>query len=122
MVDRDYNRENLLFEKYNVKKNEYVFVHDDKDRGYHISIYGDNVVRPDYSITDNIFDYLTLIENSSEIHCMDSCFFIMIDFLLNKESMFYHINTRGDYSKMFPHQGNGEFAHPRYQKKWKIIV
>jgi hypothetical protein len=45
----------------------------------------------------------------------------MTDFVLTHPKMFYHINARGDFSLMFPNQGNGEFSHPRYQKKWEII-
>jgi len=120
-IIRDLESEKKVFEQYGVKEGEYVFVHDDRERGYNIPIYGDDVVRPNFSISENIFDYLYLIENAKEINCMDSCFFIMIDFLLTHPKMCYHINARGDYSLMFPNQGNGVFAHPRYQKNWEII-
>ena len=121
-IIRDYTKEKEVFEKYGLTEGEYIFVHDDKERGFNIQIKGDNVIRPNGSVTNNIFDNLYLIENAKEIHCMDSCFFIMIDFLINHPKMFYHKNTRGDYSLMFPNQGNGEFAHPRYQKNWEIIL
>lgn len=120
-INRNLEQEEILFNKYGVKEGEYIFVHDDRERGYNIEIYGQNVVRPNFLLTQNIFDYLLLIEKSKEIHCMDSCFFIMIDLLLNHSKMFYHINTRGDYSIMFPTQEKGEFGHPKYQKNWQII-
>jgi hypothetical protein len=120
-LNRDIESEKKIFEQYQVKKNEYVFVHDDKERGYNIPIYGKNIVRPNFLITKNIFDYLYLIENAKEIHCIESCFFVMIDFLINHKEIYYYINARGDYSLMFQNQGNGDYAHPKYQKKWKII-
>jgi len=120
-LTRDLNKEKEVFNKYGLVEGEYIFVHDDRERGYNINMYGEDIVRPGFSATKNIFDFLYLIENAKEIHCMDSCFFIMIDFILQLPKMFYHINTRGDYSLMFPNQGNGVFAHPRYQKNWEII-
>lgn len=118
---RNFQKELELFNKYNLVEGEYIFVHDDSERGYNIKIYGENVIRPSMSMTDNIFDYLYIIENAKEVHCIDSCFFIMSDFLIQNKNINYHINARGDYSVMYPHQGGGEYAHPRYQKNWTII-
>lgn len=88
-VKRDPEREIRLFEKYNVKENEYVFIHDDKDRGFNINLNG---IRPVIGLTDNIFDYLYLIENANEIHCIDSCFKLMIDSMEIDNKLFHYKN------------------------------
>jgi hypothetical protein len=97
-VKRDYEREYELFEKYDLIKNEYVFLHDDKSRGF--SIDENNIknkslkiVRPLKGITENIFDYCFLMQNSLESHFIDSSFRLIFDSLkLRNSEIYYHIN------------------------------
>jgi len=85
-VERDLESEKKLFDKFNVKEGEYIFIHDDADRNL---IIDDSVVqnkelriiRPLKGLTDNIFDYCYLMEHSAESHFMDSSFRLVFDSL-----------------------------------------
>ncbi len=100
-VERDYQKENILFEKFGVVKNNYVFIHDDKSRGLNINedlIQNKNlqIVRPIVGITENIFDYCKLMECSVESHFIDSSFRLIYDSLLpQKDLLFYHNTYNG---------------------------
>jgi hypothetical protein len=100
-VERDYQREDTLFEKFGVIKNNYVFIHDDKSRGLNINedlIQNKNlqVVRPIVGITDNIFDYCKLMEHSIESHFIDSSFRLIYDSILpQKDLLYYHTTYNG---------------------------
>jgi hypothetical protein len=79
-------------------KQPYAFVHDDHRRGYAINekYIDPNLVIFRPSLVDNIFTYCKLIENATEIHCMDSSFKHLIDSLdLNLKPLFYHLYVRG---------------------------
>jgi len=100
-VKRDNIREKILFEKFNIQENNYVFLHDDKERGFEINreyIINKNlkIITPSKGLTDNIFDYCYVIENAAEIHCMDSSFKLLIDSLNPvSEKLYYHLYVRG---------------------------
>jgi len=104
-VQRDLDAERKLFEKTELVEGEYIFLHDDVSRGYEINrklIQSSlPVFFPKKGLTENIFDYLYLIENASEIHCMDSSFRLIIDSLteVKTDGLFYHVYVRGN-SKM----------------------
>jgi len=95
-VKRDTNREEKLFNLLK-PKGEYIFIHQDINRG--LLIDGTNIINPKHNVvspiaglTDNIFDYLMLIENAKEIHCIDSSFKLMIDSMLeNRDGLFFHV-------------------------------
>jgi len=73
-----------------VPKRDYVFVHEDKQRGFLIpktklpkryrKIYADP------SKSDNIFNWWGIIENAKEIHCIDSAFAILTDRLPERKA------------------------------------
>lgn len=68
---------------------DYVFIHEDKDRGCIINekylprkrTRGISRVYAVRGITDNIFDWWGVVENAKEIHVMESSFAILIDHL-----------------------------------------
>ena len=97
---RDSGLEKVLFDKFGVKENEYVFVHDDKNRGYEIDeSYIINkelpIIRPILGLTNNSFDYCYLMENSKESHFIDSSFRLIFDSLqLRNDNLFFHINLK----------------------------
>lgn len=97
-IVRDYDSELELFKTFGVEEGKYVFIHDDIDRELIIDeSYIINkefkIVRPKQGLTDNIFDYMYLIDNSIECHFMDSSFRLMFDSLgKQKNNMFYHVN------------------------------
>tara|TARA_R110000823_G_scaffold62811_5_gene148601 strand:- start:26 stop:607 length:582 start_codon:yes stop_codon:yes gene_type:complete len=81
-LDRDLNRENEFFKKCDVDPYSYVFVHEYTDR---VKI--DPEYLPDCKIiraavdvhSPNIFDYITLINFSQEVHVIESSFLCLID-------------------------------------------
>jgi hypothetical protein len=96
-VVRNLDREMELFSKFNVKENEYVFIHDDISRNFNINddvVINKNlkIIRPIIGLTDNIFDYCYLMEHSIESHFIDSCFRLIFDSLkLRNTNIFYHL-------------------------------
>lgn len=107
--DRDMESEKRLFDKFNVKENEYVFIHDDQSREYEIDeSYVVNkdlpIIRPIPGLTDNSFDYCYLMQNSKESHFIDSSFRLIFDSLqLRDTNLFYHLSLKNgkvkDYFK-----------------------
>jgi hypothetical protein len=82
---------------------DYVFVHDDESRGMKINIPDADVYRVTHDRlknNSNIFDYLTVIENAKEVHCMDSCYAWMINMMEigNPSKNFLHLNVKGNYT------------------------
>ena len=57
----------------------FCFVHDDVARGYSISLDTTLTQIRNSIVADTIFDYLPLLRGATEIHCIDSCFALMID-------------------------------------------
>lgn len=95
-LERDSRLEEEIYKKY-VPDAPYAFVHDDIARGFIIDNNRVNtelkIVRPE--LIDNVFLYCKLIENASEIHCMDSCFKHIVDSYPIKSKLFYHRYIRG---------------------------
>ena len=98
--------------EFTIDKDSYIFVHDDPERDRCINIETDKYVyKPHSKLIDknmeffqcerpNIFEYLTVIENADEVHCMNSSYNWMIDLM-----------NIGDNSKNFFHT---YAAHPYY--------
>lgn len=101
-VDRDLEREKVLFEKLGLIKGGYVFIHDDAGRGYSIdrrNIVNEElpIVTPEDFTTQNVFDWCTVLENAKELHFMDSCFKLIYDSIAGSQKMaFYHTYIRGN--------------------------
>lgn len=101
-VDRDVNSEIN-------ETGDFVFIHDDPERG--MNIVTDNgmrefrITRDRLSKNPNIFDYISVIENAKEVHCMDSCYAWMIELmeLGNPSRNFLHVNTKVNYSPRMVH-------------------
>lgn len=81
-VERDFRREDETFERLAGGLGDYIFVHDDCERGFRIdeARIGSPLprVRP-VPGGDNIFDYGRLLERAQEIHCIDSAFRNLVD-------------------------------------------
>ena len=72
-VDRNLEREENLFEQLGLKNKEYIFVHTDSRHKDHIVETEYFIFSPNNSVEPfNIFDYLKILENAKEIHCMNS--------------------------------------------------
>ena len=81
-VQRDLEREKKVFEKFGLKRGEYIFVHESKERERNIKYPKDlPVFNPDdhYKEIPNMFDYLTIIDNAKEVHCMTSSYAMLIE-------------------------------------------
>lgn len=82
---RDAEKENELYKLLGCSEQDYIFVHEDSTRGFTIreSSLPKNVrvVKPIPELASRytIFDYLKIIENAKEIHCMESSFVAMIE-------------------------------------------
>jgi hypothetical protein len=98
-IVRDLEREQEVFNKFNLKKGEYIFVHESKERDRRINYpdVGLPVFNPDdhYKEIPVMFDYLTIIENAKEVHCMTSSYAMMIE-----------LTEIGDKTKNFLHTLN----------------
>jgi len=105
-IKRDYIRENIIFNKLvNIVGDKYNIIIDDEKRNF---IINKNVIKNNYPVfklgnnssnsnkeldkikTDNIFDYIKLLENAYQIHTIDSCLVLLVDILnLNVKTFIY---------------------------------
>jgi hypothetical protein len=109
-VIRDRDREVQLMQSLALPE-KYIFVHDDSSRGYNIDIHGDNVVRPTHISGGTIFDWLAVIENAAEIHCIDSSFSHMIEYMnIGKNKNIY-----------FSIRSIDPWMLPKYKNDWCVI-
>jgi hypothetical protein len=76
-VPSDSAAEQRVYERL-IQRTPYLFVHDDKRRGFTIASKrlpaGIPVIRPEAGLTDIIFHYKKIIEGAAEIHCISSSF------------------------------------------------
>lgn len=107
---RDYNAEQRLFASISPKE-PYAFIHDDAVRNMNIADSVTSVgtiIRPALAGLDApiLFNYLSIIEGATEIHCIDSCFAIMIDAIgINRpeQKKYLHTYAKGGtpYTKLY---------------------
>lgn len=116
-VERDVQREKELFDRA-APRGDYAFVHEDASRKYLIKrkYIGKQyaVFLPSAALTDNIFDYCTIIEKAKEIHVIDSSFMFMIDCLAYEnpnQKLYVHRYSRE----------NNEWQLPILKKDWYIL-
>ncbi len=117
---RDHEREEEFYNEI-IKKDKYVFVHDDPSRNFEIS---DENIPKDFQIVRNsykysIFDYSKIIENAKEIHVMESSARCMLEYLNTENSDHYLYNFIGGPWKSIPfYNDNNQIIGS--SKKWKI--
>jgi hypothetical protein len=112
-VVRDLSGENNLYNELNPNNEKFVLIH---------SAGSDNIDRIDYSkidntykkifvkkYTENIFDFLGLIEKAEEIHCVESSFHLLVDSIQLNDNLFFHTLSK-----------NRGFSH-KIKDKWKIV-
>ena len=97
--------------EFTIDKKNYIFVHDDPERDRVIDIKTDKFIyKPHSKLTDkkleffqcdrpNIFDYLSVIENADEVHCMNSSYNWMIELMNigNPKKNFFHLDVAHAY-------------------------
>lgn len=92
----------------------YAFVHEDPARGYYAQMnrLPDNLVHvhSQEKGSKNIFQWVNVLRNSEEIHCMESCFAILVDRLdgIKARRLCVHAYMRNS-------------RPPVYRKKWEIL-
>lgn len=91
-IERDLEKEKTFFDTFDVKEKEYVFIHDDERYKIDLSkIRNDlKIIKPNISLTNNMFDYCYLIENAKEVHTIESSFQFMIDSMSLNEENYAH--------------------------------
>lgn len=110
-INRNIEKEIELFKKLNLKEKEYIFIH---DAGFELKEDFINqemkIVKPE---DHDFFDWIYIIENAKEIHCIDSSFLCLVDVLnLDKKIKLY--NHR--YCRNYP-----ENIKLYTNKNWKFI-
>lgn len=98
-----------LINFYNVDPKNYRLVHkDSSNKSYNLKINSSNIifVEEKSDLFKNIFLYNKIIQDASEIHCINSSFLHLVDRVDTKAKLYYH-DVRGGIIKL--------------KKKWKII-
>ena len=97
--------------EFTIDKENYIFVHDDPERDRVIDVKTDKYIyKPDSKLTDkkqeffqcdrpNIFEYISVIENADEVHCMNSSYNWMIELMNigNPNKNFFHLDVAHKY-------------------------
>lgn len=81
-VKRDIKKEKELFSRLNPYNEDYVLIHNKHSGGLdgiNYELIGKNLKQIFVEKSDTIFDYLMLIENAKEVHCVNSSFFHLVD-------------------------------------------
>lgn len=112
-VQRNRTKENELAEYFD-GIGDFVFVHDDKVRDYVIKddLVDKRIIRP--SIRFGVFDYLKILENASEVHCIDSSFLNLIECSgIKTGDLFFHKYVRI--------KENTHWGTPVLKNDWRIL-
>jgi hypothetical protein len=76
-INRNFEKEKLIFKNLDLKKGNYIFLH---AGGYELK---GELIPKDIRIVEpknyGLFDWMYVIENAKEIHCIDSSFLCLID-------------------------------------------
>ncbi len=121
-VVRDKDLELQIYNKF-VTDKDYVFLHEDVSRN--ISINKNkinpnyNIIQPNENICNNIFSYLSIIENAKEVHCVDSCFLSLIDILNLNKNLYFHKYSRLEIYKT--DRFHTSFAIPHIKNSWHVF-
>jgi len=112
-VQRDLEREKEVFKKLGLEEGQkFAFVHDDEKRRITKNLPSLKIVKPS-NREFSLFDFLYTIEQASEIHCINSSFFCVIDCMkIQKENMYVHEYVRPDATKE---------SLSKYFCNWKIV-
>lgn len=96
-IKRDPEREAKLKDLLNISDNcDFIFVHDDERFVIDNSKIDSKLkkIRVDRSITNNIFDYCSIIEQAKEAHVIESSFCFIIDLLNLNKNTYVHRYSR----------------------------
>jgi hypothetical protein len=117
---RNHKKEDALFRKLKCNESRYIFVHDDADREFNIDVNripkDIRVIKPDIKLASkfSVFNYLKVIENAEEIHCIESSFCALVESVALKNIKYAHRYSRPEAKNDYRH----EFT---YKSDWKIL-
>ena len=120
-LNRNNDKESLLFDKLVKKGSKYIFLHEDASRGFEIDRSrippGVQIVQPDAALAKEftVFDYLKIIENAWQIHCIESSFCALIESMNLSIPKFAHRYARPEAKADYRH----EFT---YRSKWEVLL
>lgn len=119
-LDRDLERENQLYQQVVEKlgSDKYIILHDDPERNFNIDTRILKSELPKFYLgynnpnnttgiqSSNIFDYCTLLEKAEEIHCIDSCFAILTNYLQTQQipKYLHHYVRNADIEGLYSQQ------------------
>lgn len=112
-IKRDIEAEEKTYKKLNPNNQNYVIIHNAGSDGVNRIDYSKiskNLLNIEIDKQIDFFNYILLIENAKEVHCVNSSFIHLVDRIQTKGDLFYHKN----YKK----RGNDFFTQ---RKKWNII-
>jgi hypothetical protein len=116
---RNQIKANSIFSSLSLTSGEYILVHDDKARGMEIlDEYLNNqfrIIRIKKKRGYSIFDYVKVIEEAAEIHCIESSFAHFVDSIPEgPELLFLHTYARPTVKMMKSNQ-------MAYKRNWKKL-
>ena len=92
-IERDLDEEKRVYDKLNPSGEPFIFVHDDPDRGHTLDrshFLNSKLKVIENDLDENIFHFIKILENAKEIHCMESCFKILVEFFSTTDKLFFH--------------------------------
>ena len=110
-VKRNYTDETNLKDKLNIKKS-YALVHStdstNTDR-INYNMINKNLQLVKVIISKSIFDYIDIINDASEIHCVDSSFKFLVDSYKLEFPLYYHRNFKFRNSSSLRHKSQNNW-------------
>ena len=117
---RNSEKENELYRLLGCENTKYAFVHDDPNRNFNID---HSFIDPSLKIVNpsmdlkgfSIFDYRKVLENASEVHCIESSFSALIESIGLRRPLYAHRYARPEVIR------DPWFAYT-YKLDWKILL
>lgn len=114
---RNYKKENEVYNQNKCYNQEYIFLHEDKERKFLIDrdLLPKNVkiIEPNFNSKYSIFHYRKILEHAKEIHCIESSFTAFIESIQIASKLFAHRYSR-------PEAKNDPRYEYTYRLPWRI--
>jgi len=112
--ENNFDWEKLFYLRFSdIEPTDYIFLHNTSSTEVRPInekyLQHDFIFVPDIKFTDNIFDYVGLLENAKEVHCINSSFICLADSLNLKGELHYHFLPKDIYS--YPSLRNDWIVH-----------
>jgi hypothetical protein len=119
-IERDYDKEDIIYSKYiNNINNDYILIHDDPIRNMKITKISTKLTRVNLNGISNImYDTLKLIEYAKEIHLIDSSYAILIYYFQNR---YNSINNKKIFLHKYVRPYNNYNIYKYPSSNWIIV-